>query len=343
MNDFEHGDLLKKLDSLNLDVPPMPEGFHEGWTRRLEGEPQVKTKPNKTTLIRVLSVAAALVFIVGGASLARRRGGVMSAGQVATARNSDSGAVIMRTAEYEYEDSVEENGVAADYSMTMAEAPAERMLVRMASLTISTQTYDESLAALMAHCRAADGWTASSSEHTSGVGLRTCYLTLRVPAEQLDAFLSGTAELGEVTYRSESAQDVTENYQDLRGRLATQQALMDRLQALVPGAASLSELLELEVQIAETQYQIDRLQSQLNSTEQRVNYATVDVTLREEGEEGAGGSARKWFKDIFQSVGETFVESLENTIIFLAAALPFIVIVAVVWLIARMIRRRKRR
>ena len=353
MNDFEHGDLLKRLDSLNQDVPPMPEGFHAGWAERLEDEPQMKKKLSKQTLIRVLSAAAALVFVVGGATLAQRaqkQSDFATAGQAATARSMSMGAgdlamdMVMEEAEYDYDDAAE-NGVAAG-KFTMTDAPAERMLVRTADLTIGTQTYDTSLNTLTALCESAGGWTASSSERTASSGLRTCYLTLRIPAEALDDFLSGTEKLGRVTQRAESAQDVTESYRDTRGRLATQQALMDRLQKLVTSAASLSELLELEVQIADTQYQIDRLQSQLNTTEQKVNYATVDVTLREESDAAnivGGASLGERLMSALRSGGEAFVQFLESAVVFLAAALPFIAIVAVVWLIVRIIRQRKRR
>lgn len=348
MSDFEHGDLLKELDSLSLDVPPMPEDFHESWTARLEDEAQMK-KVNKTTLTRILAAAAALVFIVGGATLAQRsqkRDMVMTAGQNNMARSTamDTYAMTMEAADYEdaYDAGSYENGMAAAKS-SMAEAPSERMLVRTASLTIDTRTYDESLAALTGLCEAAGGWTSSVSERASSAGLRTCYLTLRIPAEALDGFLSGTGDLGQVTQRAENAQDVTESYQDTQGRLATQQVLMNRLQELVTDAASLSEILELEAQMAQTQYQIDRLQSQLNTTERRVNYATVDVTLREEDGEAVGGSLGGWLANALQAGGEAFVESLENAVIFLAAALPFAVIVALVWLIARTIRRRNRR
>ena len=349
MNDLEHGDLLNMLDSLNLDVPPMPEGFHEGWAGRLEDEPPMKKKLNRQTLTRILAAAAALIFVVGGATLAgqtRKRDG-MVAGATQNSRGMiamDLGAMPMEAVEYE-EDAAYENGMAMTAGKSsMTTAPTDRMLVRTASLTITTQTYDESLSALTALCASAGGWTASSSERTTGSGQRTCYLTLRVPAEQLGAFLSGTDELGEVTQRAETAEDVTESYQDTRGRLATQQALMDRLQALVTSAASLSELLELEVQIADTQYQIDRLQSQLNTTERKVNYATVDVTLREEDAEAAAKSGLgAWLREVFQSGGETFVASLENAVIFLAAARPFLAVIAIVWLAARLIRGRKRR
>lgn len=347
MNHFEQDDLLKELDSLNQDVPPMPKDFHEGWTARLEDETHLK-KVNRTALTRILATAAALVFVVGGATLAQRaqkNDMVNGAGQYVLTRgvNMDTGAALMEEVDYEYDDAFEYGVETAAAKSSMAKMPSERMLVRTANLTVSTKTYDESLAALNGLCEASGGWTASVSERASDDGLRTCNLTLRIPAEALDSFLSGTDGLGRVTWRTENAQDVTESYQDTQGRLATQQALMDRLQTLVTSAASLSELLELEVQIAETQYQIDRLQSQLNTTERRVNYATVDITLREESEASAGSSLGAWLTSAFQSGGEAFVGSLENAVVFLAAALPFAAIVAIVWLIVWSIRKRKGR
>ena len=115
----------------------------------------------------------------------------------------------------------------------------------------------------------------------NATGLRTAYLTLRIPQSALDAYIAGTEGLGRITSRSESAQDVTESYQDTAARLETQKALLARLQALITESADLSDLLELESQIADTQYQIDRLQASLNSTDRQVSYSTVNITLKD--------------------------------------------------------------
>ena len=357
MTGYEHDDLLNQLASLNEDVPPMPEGFHEGWVRRLEEEAmESKTKKlNRKTLTRVLSAAAALVFVIGGTMIAQRTGeqgkNETSTAQLRLARSNDfdagAGAVIFGAA---YDDMVETEE--AEYGFTagttsVAEVPAERMLIRMASLTIGTQRYDESLTALLRLSGEMGGWTASSSENVDYYGLRTCYLTLRIPAEQLGTFLSGSGELGRVTHRSESAEDVTESYHDTQARLDTQLALMDRLQALMTDAASLSELLELQAQIADTQYQIDRLQTSLNGTERRVNFATVDITLREEsaaaditdGEKSLG----ERLVSAVKSGGKAFLSLMENAVVFLAAALPFIAIVAAIWVACVVFRRIRRK
>ena len=172
-------------------------------------------------------------------------------------------------------------------------------------------------------------------------------LTLRVPAEKLDAFLEGAGGAGRVTRREESAYDVTESYYDTKARLETQQALMARLQALVTDAADLSDLLALESQIADTQYQIDALQSRLNSTDRQVDYATVNVSLREEI---PSDSITDVEMTLGQRIGhalttgwDIFTSFLGDTAVFLVAALPFLALVAVAWIVVRMIRRSRRR
>lgn len=357
MIDHEHDDLLKRLDSLNMDVPPMPEGFHEGWTARLEDEAMAtkRKKFNRPALIRALSVAAALVFVIGGTLLA---GGTNApSGEISNATAAQKRSYDIAENEYDggfgillgtaADDDVAEMGAGmTGGAVSMAEAPSERMLIRTASLTISTQTYDESLSALLALCQSAGGWTSSTSESEGNSGLRTCYLTLRIPAESLGGFLSGAGGVGRVTRRSEYVEDVTENYYDTRARLETQQALMARLQALVTDAASLGDLLELEAQIADTQYQIDRLQTNLNATERQVNFSTVDVTLREESPAATIIDEEKTLGErlvsAVKSGGAAFLRLMENAVVFLAAALPFLAIVAAVWAIAALARRAAR-
>ena len=168
-----------------------------------------------------------------------------------------------------------------------------------------------------------------------------------VPQEALDGYLAGSEQLGRITSRSESAEDVTASYQDTRARLDTQIALMERLQALMGEAGDLSDLLALESQIADTQYQIDRLQSSLNSTDRQVDYATVSVTLKEETTVELTDDTVTLGERIRSAVRvgwEAFTGFLSDMAVFLVAALPFIGVVAAVvialWII-RKIRRRK--
>ena len=306
------------------------------------------------TVTRWLSTAAALVFIIGGTLLTRDELAPASGASM----NQKSAVYSTRTASYDdyaVEESADyEYGTANGVMLTMARGAdaaatpvmAEKKIIRTASMTIATQTFEDSLNALKSACEGQNGWIESSSENmNNATGLRTAYLTLRIPQSALDSYIAGTEGLGRITSRSESAQDVTESYQDTAARLETQKALMARLQALITESADLSDLLELESQIADTQYQIDRLQASLNSTDRQVSYSTVNITLKEEKTVELTDTTVS-LGDRIKSAIVTGVNALESfladMLVFLVAALPFIAIVAVVVIVLKIIRKRRK-
>ena len=364
MHNIDENEVLRDaLSGLNEDVPAMPEGLHAVWMQKVEDTKMEKTRTMKT-VTRWLSVAAAMVFVIGGTLLTKD--GLDSATLRSTqAYQSDAnGSMVFGTAyanDYKYaadeaveEESSMDTGVMltmARGSSTMAAkesapAPAEKKIIRTASMTIATQTFEDSLNALKSACEGQGGWIESSSESTNSYsGLRTAYLTLRIPQDGLDAYLAGTEGLGRVTSKSESAQDVTASYQDTQTRLNTQLALMERLQALITESGDLSDLLALESQIADTQYMIDSLQSSLNSTDRQVSYSTVNVTLKEEKTVELTDTTVSFGERILSAVAvgwEAFTGFLGDMVVFLVAALPFMVIVAVVVIVIKLIRRRRK-
>lgn len=368
--------LRDALSGLNDEVPPMPEGLHAAWMQKVEDDMndsrmdkaidrQIEKTRSRRSITRFLSVAAAMAFVVGGTLLTRDDLYAKSADTTGsgTSRSALFDSAYANSASYNYdevyEDEVAETetavygavvtstGRSAKASADTADtAVTEKKIIRTASLTIATQTFADSLSALESACEGQGGWIESVSENVSSyTGLRTAYLTLRIPQDALDTYLAGTEALGRITSRSESAQDVTASYQDTQTRLNTQLALMERLQALITESGDLSDLLALESQIADTQYQIDSLQSALNSTDRQVSYSTVSVTLREEKNADLTDSTVSFGERLTSAIGvglDTFVGFLGDAAVFLVAAAPFIAIVVLVFVTVRLIRKRRR-
>ncbi|MBQ2929052.1 MAG: DUF4349 domain-containing protein [Clostridia bacterium] len=375
MHNIDENEVLRDaLSGLNEDVPAMPEGLHAAWMQKVEDTKMEKTRTMKT-VTRWLSVAAAMVFVIGGTMLTKDGldSATLRSTQAYQSANLENGSLkssmnlmlgAAPSAAYDYSEAVEEeyamdtgagvmltsNSMARGSSTMAAKesapAPAEKKIIRTASMTIATQTFEDSLNALKSACEGQGGWIESSSESTNSYsGLRTAYLTLRIPQDGLDAYLAGTEGLGRVTSKSESAQDVTASYQDTQNRLNTQLALMERLQALITESGDLSDLLALESQIADTQYMIDSLQSSLNSTDRQVSYSTVNVTLKEEKTVELTDTTVSFGERILSAVAvgwEAFTGFLGDMVVFLVAALPFMVIVAVVVIVIKLIRRRRK-
>lgn len=363
---FDENEVLRQcMSSLNEEVPDMPENFHAQWTALVKEDAMKQEETRKVAPMRrwtrILSVAAALVFVVGGTLLTKD--------SLSPARTSAPQSPANSPADsYDYyNDDTYANDVgyseeagsgvrtmmfsAANDAMPEAAsaksaAAEDKKIIRNVSLTIKTSAYDDSMSSLTALLSQYGGYLESSSEYTNNRDLRTASLTLRIPADSLDAFLSNTGELGRITSRNMSSTDVTANYQDTAARLENQKLLLARLQALTDTAGDLSDLLALETQLADTQYNIEQLESALADTDQQVNDATVRVTLNEEAQPDLRDetvSLGERIKGALSTGWNAFVSFLQDCVVFLTAALPFIAIVAVMAIVIIIIRKAKKR
>ena len=103
--------------------------------------------------------------------------------------------------------------------------------------------------------------------------------SLRVPSPVYDAFLGEMVGVGRILHRNETTEDVTVNYYDLEGRLATKRELLRTYQTYLGRAANITELLSVESKIADLQYDIERTGTQLRNLANLVDYATIDLNL----------------------------------------------------------------
>ncbi len=356
----------------------IPEGCKAGWREAVKREErQTMQKPRKRSpFLRIaLPVAAALVLVIGA----------LSAGSlIPTVVTDNLSSVPSPTVQYDYDEgTASDTAVFGSYeaaspaggtntkSVTYAaasrsttaetdsqdesdgtEATSGQKIVRTADLTIASTDFDNDIQALTDLTGSLGGYVASVNVYgeASERKDRVAYYDLRIPSAQLDAFLSGLDAIGRITSRSESATDMTTQYSDTQMRLTTQQDKMERLRELFVKAADVSDLLEIESEIADTQYQIDKLESSLRTIDRNVDNSEVTVTVREES---AGESAQAVELTLWQRLQSGFKASvtgigqfLQNLLVFLAMALPVLVplavIALVVWLVVRARRRARR-
>ena len=126
------------------------------------------------------------------------------------------------------------------------QASTNPKIIYTANLTLESKDYDTARAALDAALNDAGGYLESSSEYSDVGSSRSVNLTFRVPEENYQSFLDAVAQAGNVTYKSQQADDVTTQYMDVETRLANLEAQRTRLQELQAQADNLSDLLQIE-------------------------------------------------------------------------------------------------
>lgn len=343
----EKANLEERLS--RLYAAPVPESFETGWRADIRREESMQ-RMNKTSWKpmwkRLVPALCALVLVLGGwwtgemNREANLTNGATSQSAVMTSRSA-SGSSNNLNAKYALmapEESVEMvyDTAAADFGVSTygaAETPAaQRKLVRTADLTIRTRAFDDAVAQVNAELANVGGYIENLYQY--GETVRNISLSMRVPSEKLDDFLLSLEGAGRVTDRSESTTDMTTQYYDNEARLKTLYEKRDRLNELLKQAENVSDLIEIESAIADTQYQIDSYETSQRSIDRQVDMSFVYLRLVEEEqtvvnpELGLGERIRAGFADSINWMEEM----LRNIIVFVVMASPVIALCAVVWL-----------
>ena len=223
-----------------------------------------------------------------------------------------------------------DNGTAVyseDDAAAAAHSTDHAKIIYTANLSLESKDYDAARAALDAALAEAGGYLESSSEYSDAGDSRSVSLTYRVPQANYQSFLDAVAAAGNVTYRSQQADDVTTQYMDVSARLSNLQAQRTRLQQLQAQAETLSDLLQIEDSLTEVQSQIESWQSQLDWYSDQVQQCTVYIDLNEvQTYTPADESFFSRIGSAFTAGWGNFVNGLQQLVVALASVWPLAVL-----------------
>ncbi|WP_037607376.1 DUF4349 domain-containing protein [Streptacidiphilus rugosus] len=101
----------------------------------------------------------------------------------------------------------------------------------------------------------------------------------KVPTTAYDATYQQLLGLGAVLGRERASQDVTAQVVDLASRIRSQQASIDRVNALMKQAGSLNDIVALESALTQRETDLESMQSQLAALQNQVAMSTITVQL----------------------------------------------------------------
>lgn len=173
---------------------------------------------------------------------------------------------------YAIHDQIREDEAAAGGSGNLNEV--ERKLVKRANVRIRVENLDAADKSVNELMEQYDAYAASTN-----IDENSRNYSLRVPSHFYDVFLVDMNGMGRLLNRYESTEDVTIRYYDLEGRLETKKELLKTFQAYLGRARTIEEIMAVEARISELQYDIEGTGMQLRNLANRVDYATIDLTL----------------------------------------------------------------
>ena len=229
--------------------------------------------------------------------------------------------------------------------------PENRKWVITMSLTAETENLTDAMGLPAEKIQASGGYVESQS--ISGTAVNSgrspsAYITVRVPAEQLDSFVEDVSGMTNVVSSSRYVEDITLSYTDTEGRVKALKTEEARLLELMEQAQTMSDLLEIEERLTEVRYQLENYTSTLRLYDNQVDYATLDLTLREVAKFTPPEKQGFWEK-VTSGLADSIVDlgqGLVDVAAWVLIELPYLVLVGLLgWLVVFLTRRsiKKRR
>lgn len=217
-------------------------------------------------------------------------------------------------------------------------------LVYDCSISIQTTNYDEDkskLDSLIQEYNATvsyeserdnqNDWYYSSSEKRNGT--KSTDIQIRVKSDDYSKFLDDIETIGKVMNKEQSVGNITQSYNDTEVMIDSLHIQENRLLEMYDSANTIEDMITIEKRLTEVQTQLGYYQARLNTMDNNVSYATVNVNIMEVleyveeiKEDTFIDRFTLAIKESIKSFGK-FLETLLFTLIFL---LPFVLLFIVI-------------
>lgn len=248
------------------------------------------------------------------------------------------GSVSKSQAMIEWEESVEAPAAAgsyfeetADYEMKGAEdngstaLPQNRKWIITMDISAETENLDEAVKAVETQVSVLGGYLENRNINNGSISSsyrsRNIWMSVRIPAERVDEFVSQVSGVTNVVSSSKNVEDITLAYTDTEGRVNALKTEEARLLELMEKAENMSDLLEIEARLTEVRYQLERYSSQLRRYDNQVDYATIGLSIREVQRYTPVEKLSFWqrtgkgFRESIEDLGDTLVAFVEWVIV----------------------------
>src|SRR5882762_644670 len=158
---------------------------------------------------------------------------------------------------------------------------ATPMIAHAAELAVATKEFAHSRSALEEILERHHGY-AAKLRMVGQPAASTLTATIRVPSSEFASAVTDLKTLGNVEREEQTADEITQQRADLEARLVNAQNTLGRLQGILAKGGKIHNLLEVQRQLANVSAEVARLEAERASTEHRVIFAQVLLSLREE-------------------------------------------------------------
>lgn len=224
-----------------------------------------------------------------------------------------------------------------------------RKWIRTVEINAETEDLTALLTQVDAKVAGLGGYTESREVRNGSAysSYRTRYvnMTIRIPIDRLDEFVTQVSGVANVISSVENVEDVTLTYVATESRITALETEQARLLELLAQAEDMDDLLTIEARLTDVRTELEQVTSQLRLYDNLVDYGTVYLYVDEVQQLTATEEASLWqristgFSDSLASLGHGLLEVL----VFFLTRFPYLALIAVIVLVLVLAVRYRRR
>lgn len=220
-------------------------------------------------------------------------------------------------------------------------------IIKNIDITLQTTEFEKSIEAINKSIDEFKGFIQSSYMNGNGIDSngntynRNSNITARIPSKDLDNYLTKLRVIAHVTQEGQHGEDVTPTYVDNEARLKVLRAKEDRLLEILKESKNVTDIIAVESELYNVRQDIESAESYLKNLDNLIEYSTVYINIEEvekiKNEVDVKGN-------ILEKMSTSFINSIKdvgylmkNFIIYLVAAIPYIVVIGLITLFFRFI------
>jgi hypothetical protein len=209
-------------------------------------------------------------------------------------------------------------------SMDLNKPKTEAKIIKTGSLRFESSNLESSFQTIQ---KAVAKHKAIIQNDNSGKDDYSVYrnFTIRIPNQDFDAFINEISQgVSHFDKKEISQQDVTEEYVDVEARMNAKKKLEARYIQLLTKANKVSEMLEIEKQLAEIREEIEAKEGQLKYMQSQVSMSTVSIEMYTNNPSESGVTVSYGGK-IWNEIKSGF-NGLSSFLLGIISVWPFIII-----------------
>ena len=158
-----------------------------------------------------------------------------------------------------------------------------RKIIYVAQISLVVEDFSKLESELPQLVKQFGGYLADTTIDRTQGAYRTGQWMVRIPVEYYEEFLLRLEQLGIPEHRTQTAQNVSEEFVDLEARIANKQKLEQRILQLVEDRdGKIKDVIEVERELARVREEIERMEGRLRYLANHAALSTVTINVREE-------------------------------------------------------------